>query len=65
MKRLLQNKEEDVIECLYTLLATIGKMMDREESRRYMDRYFDQMKQTVNEIGSNPVQFPWVSVSKL
>ena len=57
VKRLLR-KEEDAIECLCTLLATIGKMMDREEARHYMDRYFDQMKQTANEIGSNPAQFP-------
>ena len=58
VKRLSQSKEEDAIECLCTLLATIGKLLDREEARHYMDRYFEQMKQTANEIGCNPAQFP-------
>jgi translation initiation factor 4G len=58
VKRLLESKEEDTIECLCKLMATIGKLLDREEARHYMDYYFDQMKQTANEIGSNPAQFP-------
>ena len=58
VKRLLESKEEDTIECLCKLMATIGKLLDREEARHYMDYYFDQMKQTAHEIGSNPAQFP-------
>ena len=59
VKRLLESKEEDTIECLCKLMATIGKkLLDREEARHYMDNYFDEMKQTANEIGSNPAQFP-------
>jgi translation initiation factor 4G len=59
VKRLLEIKEEDTIECLCTLMATIGKLLDREKARHYMDYYFDQMKQTANDIGSNAAQFPW------
>jgi translation initiation factor 4G len=58
VKRLLEIKEEDTIACLCTLMATIGKLLDREEARHYMDYYFDKMKQTANEIGSNAAQFP-------
>ena len=58
VKRLLASKEEDTIECLCKLMATIGKLLDREEAKHYMDYYFDQMKQTANEIGSNPTAFP-------
>jgi hypothetical protein len=59
VKRLLDNMEEDTIECLCTLMATIGQLLDRKEARHYMDYYFDQMKKTANEIGSNPAQYPW------
>ena len=59
VRRPLENMQEDTIECLCTLMATIGKLLDREEARHYMDYYFDEMKQTANEIGSNPAQFPW------
>jgi hypothetical protein len=58
VKRLLKTKEEDTIECLCKLMATIGKLLDREEARHYMDYYFDQMKQTAMEIGANPTLFP-------
>lgn len=33
---------------------TIGKLLDREEARHYMDYYFDQMKQMANEMGKRP-----------
>jgi hypothetical protein len=59
VERLLDNIEEDTIECLCTLMATIGQLLDRKEARHYMDYYFDEMKRTANEIGSNPAQFPW------
>jgi translation initiation factor 4G len=58
VKKLLESKEEDTIECLCKLMATVGKLLDREEAKHYMDYYFDQMKQTANEIGSNPTLFP-------
>ena len=58
VKRLLASKEEDTIECLCKLMATIGKLLDREEARHYMDYYFDQMNQTAKEIGANPAMFP-------
>ena len=58
VKRLLASKDEDIIECLCTLLPTLGKLLDREETKDYMDYYLDQMKQTADEIGSNPTAFP-------
>ena len=58
VKCLLKSKEEDAIECLCTLLATIGKQLDRKEARQDMDLYFDKMEQMANEIGCNPAQFP-------
>jgi len=58
VKKLLESKEEDTIECLCKLMATVGKLLDREEAKHDMDYYFDQMKQTANEIGSNPTLFP-------
>ena len=58
VKRLLASKDEDIIECLCKLLPTLGKLLDREETKDYMDYYLDQMKQTADEIGSNPTAFP-------
>jgi len=58
VKKLLESKDEDTVECLCKLMATVGKLLDREEAKHYMDYYFDQMKATANEIGSNPTLFP-------
>eukprot|EP00961_Rhodomonas_salina_P177438 2392635-Rhodomonas_salina.1 len=51
VKRLLASTDEDTIECLCKLMATIGKLLDRPEAKHYMDYYFDQMRQTGDAAG--------------
>jgi hypothetical protein len=41
--RLLGSKDEDTIECLCKLMATIGKLLDHEKAKHYMDYYFEQV----------------------
>jgi len=51
IKRLV-SKDEVKLECLCTLMAAIGKQLDRKEAKLYMDNYFAQMQVIANEIGS-------------
>eukprot|EP00960_Hanusia_phi_P063850 765597-Hanusia_phi.AAC.2 len=51
VKRLLVLEVADTDICVQ---FTIGKLLDREEARHYMDYYFDQMKQMANEMGKRP-----------
>lgn len=57
IKRLIAIKEEDTIECLIKLMSTIGKLLDTDEARHIMDYYFGLMKQTQDEIETNPALF--------
>jgi len=57
VKRLLASKDEDTIECLCKLMATIGKQLDRKEAKQYMDFYFEQMQATANEISIQRLKF--------
>jgi hypothetical protein len=42
--RLLGSNDEDTIECLCKLMATIGKLLDHEKAKHYMDYYFEQVR---------------------
>jgi hypothetical protein len=57
VKRLLLNEGEDSIECLCMLMATTGKSLDRSQvhqAKRYMDYYFNQMKQLAEKVKRKP-----------
>jgi hypothetical protein len=41
--RLLKSKDQDHFECLCTLMATIGKLLDHEKAKHYMDYYFKEV----------------------
>ncbi|KAF9031260.1 ARM repeat-containing protein [Hymenopellis radicata] len=41
----IDNPEEEEIESLCTLLATVGEMLDTQKARAYMDVYFSRMKE--------------------
>ena len=51
VKRLLASTDEDTIECLCKLMATIGKLLDHPKAKHYMDYYFDQMASTAEVVG--------------
>lgn len=57
IKKLLLNQgDEDSLECLCRLLTTIGKELDLEKSkgnREWMDSYFESMQKIVNERRTN------------
>lgn len=41
---LIQNYDEDSLECLCNLLRTCGGKMDNENGRKHMDTYFERIK---------------------
>lgn len=57
VKRLLSSKDQDTIECLCKLMATIGKQLDRKEAKHYMDYYFEQMQVMANESTVQRLKF--------
>ncbi|KAL2090707.1 hypothetical protein ACEWY4_012970 [Coilia grayii] len=46
---LLQNRDEEALECLCCLLTTIGKDLDFEKAKPRMDQYFNKMERIVKE----------------
>ena len=61
VKKLLgnvQNPEEEEIESLCKLLATVGSMLDTSKARAHMDVYFSRMKELVKSLSvSSRMQF--------
>ncbi|XP_044540458.1 eukaryotic translation initiation factor 4 gamma 1-like, partial [Gracilinanus agilis] len=47
--KLLKNPDEESLECLCRLLATVGKSLDSGKSKSVMDQYFKQMRKIVKE----------------
>ncbi|CAK6962233.1 eukaryotic translation initiation factor 4 gamma 3-like [Scomber scombrus] len=47
--KLLNNKDEESLECLCTLLTTIGKGLDHEKAKPRIDQYFNQMTKIIEE----------------
>ncbi|XP_028988105.1 eukaryotic translation initiation factor 4 gamma 1a isoform X3 [Betta splendens] len=47
--KLLKNHDEESLECLCRLLATIGKDLDFEKAKPRMDQYFNQMDKIIKE----------------
>ncbi|XP_029308570.1 eukaryotic translation initiation factor 4 gamma 1a isoform X2 [Cottoperca gobio] len=47
--KLLKNHDEESLECLCRLFATIGKDLDFEKAKPRMDQYFAQMDKIINE----------------
>ncbi|KAK2895274.1 eukaryotic translation initiation factor 4 gamma 1-like isoform X2 [Channa argus] len=47
--KLLKNHNEKSLECLCTLLSTIGKDLDFEKAKPRMDQYFNQMDNIIKE----------------
>ena len=45
IQKLLGNPEEDEIESLCRLLATVGKLLDHPRARAHMDIYFARMQE--------------------
>ncbi|XP_029557680.1 uncharacterized protein LOC115155016 isoform X3 [Salmo trutta] len=52
--KLLKNHEEDSLECLCTLLSTIGKELDFEKARPRMDQYCNQIEKIVKNRTISP-----------
>ncbi|XP_042245961.1 eukaryotic translation initiation factor 4 gamma 3-like [Thunnus maccoyii] len=52
--KLLKDQHEESLECLCTLLTTIGKDLDHEKAKPRMDQYFNQMKKIVKEKNMSP-----------
>ncbi|XP_061639179.1 eukaryotic translation initiation factor 4 gamma 1-like isoform X4 [Phyllopteryx taeniolatus] len=47
--KLLKNHDEESLECLCRLLSTIGKDLDFEKAKHFMDQYFNQMEKVIKE----------------
>ncbi|KAG9271072.1 eukaryotic translation initiation factor 4 gamma 1-like [Astyanax mexicanus] len=47
--KLIKNHDEESLECLCTLLSTIGKNLDFEKAKPRMDQYFNSMKKIIKE----------------
>ncbi|XP_051984948.1 eukaryotic translation initiation factor 4 gamma 1a isoform X2 [Xyrauchen texanus] len=47
--KLLKNHDEESLECLCRLFATIGKDLDFEKAKPRMDQYFNQMGKIIKE----------------
>ncbi|XP_053509252.1 LOW QUALITY PROTEIN: eukaryotic translation initiation factor 4 gamma 1-like [Ictalurus furcatus] len=47
--KLLKNHDEESLECLCSLLSTIGKDLDFEKVKPRMDQYFHQMEKIIKE----------------
>ncbi|TRY92224.1 hypothetical protein DNTS_023800 [Danionella cerebrum] len=47
--KLLKNHDEESLECLCRLLATIGKDLDFQKAKPRMDQYFTQMEKIIKE----------------
>ncbi|XP_038129047.1 eukaryotic translation initiation factor 4 gamma 1-like isoform X2 [Cyprinodon tularosa] len=47
--KLLNNHDEESLECLCRLLSTIGKDLDFEKAKPRMDQYFNQMEKIIKE----------------
>ncbi|XP_063071902.1 E3 ubiquitin-protein ligase Midline-1-like isoform X2 [Engraulis encrasicolus] len=47
--KLLKRHDEESLECLCSLLTTIGKDMDHEKAKPRMDQYFHAMERIINE----------------
>ncbi|XP_055737023.1 uncharacterized protein LOC129822718 isoform X3 [Salvelinus fontinalis] len=52
--KLLKNHDEDSLECLCTLLCTIGKELDFEKARPRMDEYCNQIEKIVKNRTTSP-----------
>ncbi|XP_041718108.1 uncharacterized protein LOC121550062 isoform X2 [Coregonus clupeaformis] len=52
--KLLKNHDEDSMECLCTLLSTIGKELDFEEARPRMDQYYNQIEKILTNRTTSP-----------
>jgi hypothetical protein len=62
--RLLGSNDEDTIECLCKLMATIGKLLDHEKAKHYMDYYFEQVRSLSLKMSSlvsvtKAIEFCW------
>ncbi|XP_069392181.1 eukaryotic translation initiation factor 4 gamma 1-like [Paralichthys olivaceus] len=55
--KLLKDNDEVSLECLCTLVSTIGKDLDLGKSKTRLDGYFSRMKQIVAEQTSNRIRF--------
>ncbi|CAB1431040.1 unnamed protein product [Pleuronectes platessa] len=47
--RLLNHQDEESVQCLCSLLTTMGKVLDLEEAKPQMDEYFNQIEKIVKE----------------
>ncbi|CAB1435641.1 unnamed protein product [Pleuronectes platessa] len=47
--RLLNHQDEESVECLCSLLTTMGKVLHLEEAKPQMDEYFNQIEKIVKE----------------
>ncbi|KAK3602704.1 hypothetical protein CHS0354_017146 [Potamilus streckersoni] len=64
--KLLRTKDEENIECVCTLLKTIGKELDTDRAQRRMDQYFVEMQKMFNEKKlSSKVRFMLLDVIEL
>ncbi|XP_042245960.1 eukaryotic translation initiation factor 4 gamma 3-like [Thunnus maccoyii] len=52
--KLLKDQHEESLECLCTLLTTVGKDLDHEKAKPRTDQYFNLMKKTVKEKNMSP-----------
>ncbi|XP_062264133.1 eukaryotic translation initiation factor 4 gamma 3-like [Platichthys flesus] len=60
--KLLNNHDEESLECLCSLLSTIGKDFDLVVAKRQMDQYFNQMENIVREGKTcTRIRHNWVS----
>ena len=48
----LDNPEEEEIESLCKLLATVGQLLDTQKARAHMDVYFSRMKELTKNVSS-------------
>ena len=57
VKKLLgnvDNPEEEEIESLCKLLATVGSMLDTQKARAHLDVYFSRMKELTKSLNVTP-----------
>lgn len=49
IRKLLKTRDEESLECLCTVLSTVGKNLDNEKSKPHMDQYLHQTGKIIKE----------------